>query len=135
MFFPFLVGAPSPTTTSAPSLREDRPERFPTKFSVSPGYHTHPKFSSSFLSLSLSQHNHPKFYSLLSHSPNSGCYNSGSGRCSHITGSSCVCSFFFRLGGGPPLHKLQSIVVVNPWGSRLLLASRSPARWPSCLSR
>jgi hypothetical protein len=40
----FSRGVHSPTTTSAPSLRPACPEQFPNKFSVSPGYHNHPKF-------------------------------------------------------------------------------------------
>jgi hypothetical protein len=84
LFFPFSLSVLSPTTTSAPSLRPAHPEQFPNKFSVSPGYHNHPKFSYLFslpppLSLSTIIKSFP-----LSQSSNSGGCNSRTGRCSHI---------------------------------------------------
>jgi hypothetical protein len=33
------------------------------------------------------------------------------GRHFYITGSSYPCSFFFRFGGGRPLHKVQSAIL------------------------
>jgi hypothetical protein len=104
LFFHFSRRVHSPTTTSASPLRPARPEQFPNKFSVSPGYQNHPKFSSF---LPVSQHNHPKCLSL------SLSLSSGWGRCFYITGSCCICSFFFRFGGGLPLYKVHFFILRN----------------------
>jgi hypothetical protein len=37
--------------------------------------------------------------------------SSGGGRCFYITGSSSMCSFSFRFGGGRRLHKVQSLIL------------------------
>jgi hypothetical protein len=106
-------------------LRPGCPERFPNQLTASPTYHSHPKFSSS-LSITLPRHlskcspfcrffflhNHPKFSSFfLSH--NDGICNSWSGRCSHISGTYSVRSFFLRFGGGLPLHKVHILSLPN----------------------
>jgi hypothetical protein len=73
-------------------------------------------------SQSLFQHNHPNFSShSLTHI--SGGYNSLSGWCSHISGPYYVNDFFFRFGGGLPLHKVHFLILRNP---TVDLPTRSP---------
>jgi hypothetical protein len=86
-------------------LKAIRSERFPYKFSVSPGYHNH-QFSFFFLSFSLNTITQSLLFFVT--------LCRGWRRCFYITGSCCICSFFFRFVGGRPLHTVQSFTFCIP---------------------
>jgi hypothetical protein len=77
-------------------LKCARPKRLPDKFSVNPGVQT-------------------STVSVLCRS-NGGGETIQSGWCSHISGSfyaNIASRFFFRFGGGRPLHNVQSLIFRN----------------------
>jgi hypothetical protein len=107
----------SPTV---PSLRQTRPERFTAKVPVDPGVSPSSKHFSLFLSLPFS----------LS-PPNSGGHNSWSGRWSPIFGCYSVCSLFFHLGGGRPLHNVKFLISRKaPNDPAALFPNSSPMVFP-----
>jgi hypothetical protein len=89
------------TATSAPSLKPARPERLPDKVSVSPDSR-HPRQIISTFALSL--------ILLLSLS-----HSMGSPVLLHYRSSSAPC-FYFRFGGGRPLHSVQFLFFRNVTG-------------------
>jgi hypothetical protein len=129
LLFSFFRGDHFQSATSAPSLRQARPERFPNKVSVRPGYHNHPKFSSSF-SLSLStiirsfhlflfslfKHNNAKCSLSLSLSlthPTVGDITHGVAGALTLPAPPVSAVSFFHFGGALPLHKDHFLIFRN----------------------